>query len=117
MKHIIRIGLLTMTLTACSFGGFKPAPDASASWKLTNFTKLYPGLTAATLKQYPEEERRRQMHNYFDKKNKDMHDCSYDPIGGGGSEEDACLRKKGWYRVGADPYPENKQYEWPRTEN
>ncbi|HGO8896108.1 TPA: hypothetical protein ACLBD3_000013 [Neisseria meningitidis] len=116
MKYIVSISL-AMGLAACSFGGFKPPPDDSAFWRLTNYAKLYPGLTSTTLDQYPPEERRRQLHDSFAREKKDWKECGYDPIGGGGgSEADACMRKRGWYRVGNDIYPENKKYEWPREE-
>ena len=40
-----------------------------------------------------------------------MRSCGYDPIGGGTSRADACVRKKGWYPTGHDTYPQNKIYE------
>ena len=51
------------------------------------------------------------MNLYGQRKLDDMFSCGYDPIGGGDSEQDACVRKKGWYRSGKDIYPENKIYE------
>ncbi|HEZ0914404.1 TPA: hypothetical protein WGR75_000164 [Neisseria meningitidis] len=108
MKYIVSISL-AMGLAACSFGGFKPNPwDAASFWELKNYANPYPGSASAALDQYPSKARRRQL--------KDMQECGYDPIDGGKSEADACLRKKGWRRKGFDPYPENKKYEWPREE-
>ncbi|WP_274585817.1 hypothetical protein V6667_01100 [Neisseria leonii] len=117
MNKLIWLSAAVFVMSACSMGGFKPAPDAEAGWRLTNFNELYPGLASATLSQYSKEEKRKQLDAFFKKRYDDFRGCNYDPIGGGSKIADACLRRKGWYQTGYDLYPENKQYEWPRTEN
>ncbi|HFC6354038.1 hypothetical protein [Neisseria lactamica] len=117
MKYIVSISL-AMGLAACSFGGFKPPPDESTYWKYSRLEQEYPATMSKNinLRIYSYEEYSKQFDDYFAKKKKDMKDCDYDPIDGGDSEADACLRKRGWYRTGYDLYPENKKYEWPREE-
>lgn len=104
-------------MSACSMGGFKPGPDADSGWKLTDYNKLYPATVSKTMHNYSSEEYYRQNDEFSKKKHDDFWGCNYDPMGGGTKRADACLRKKGWYQTGFDLYPENKQYEWPRSEN
>ncbi|CWM25539.1 TPA: hypothetical protein WI034_000540 [Neisseria meningitidis] len=116
MKYIVSISL-AMGLAACSFGGFKPPPDDSVYWKYSRIEQEYPAMMSKNinLRIYSYEEYSKQIDDLFAKEKKDWKECGYDPIGGGGgSKADACMRKRGWYRVGDDIYPENKKYEWPR---
>lgn len=89
-------------ISACSFGGFKPAPDASASWRYCGDIEQYTDAPKSDPQFY---------FKFYQKKHKDMRSCHYDPMGGGDIEADACVRKKGWFPEGPDPFPENKIYE------
>lgn len=114
MNKLIPSLMLCVLLSGClNIGsGFRVPPDASARWKLCNEDKIYPAKkTSPEASRAKRDEMLRQMNLYGQRKLDDMFSCGYDPIGGGDSEQDACVRKKGWYRSGKDIYPENKIYE------
>ena len=106
--------MLCLLLSGClNIGsGFRVPPDASGWWELCNEDKIYPAKkTPPEASRAERDEMLRQMNLYGQRQLDDMFSCGYDPIGGGDSEQDACVRKKGWYRSGKDIYPENKIYE------
>ena len=114
MNKLIPSLMLCILLSGClNIGsGFRVPPDASAGWKLCNEDKIYPAKkTPPEASRAERDEMLRQMNLYGQRKLDDLFSCGYDPIGGGDSEQDACVRKKGWYPTGHDTYPQNKIYE------
>ena len=96
MKKLTILILASMTIISCSFRGFKPAPDASAHWRLHKWANPYDTNT------------NEGFNAYADKQLKDFRDCGIDPYGGSYSkveEENVyseaggylCIERKGWY--------------------
>ena len=92
MKKMICLGIAAMVIAACSFRGFKPAPDSSAGWKLNKY--------------YDDT---KSLYEYVVKRDNDFRACGLDPVSGGftGSREHPelssvaggylCLENIGWY--------------------
>ena len=78
-----------LTINACSFGGFKPAPQ-HYHWRLHNADALFP------------ESDPNVLTKYVDRKEKDMKNCGMDYVTGESinPEVNLCLEKKGWYLEG-----------------
>ena len=95
MKKLTALILASMIIISCSFRGFKPAPDASAHWRLHKWANPYDTNT------------NEGFNAYADKQLKDFRDCNIDPYGGGfvkmnyntNSEAEGylCIESKGWY--------------------
>ena len=95
MKKLTILILASMTIMSCSFRGFKPAPDASAHWRLHKWANPYDTNT------------NEGFNAYADKQLQDFRDCNIDPYGGGfvkmnyntNSEVEGylCIERKGWY--------------------
>ena len=114
MNKLIPSLMLCILLSGClNIGsGFRVPPDASAGWKLCDEDKIYPAKkTPPTASRAERDEMLRQIDLYGNRRIREMRSCGYDPIGGGTSRADACVRKKGWYPTGHDTYPQNKIYE------
>ena len=94
MKKMICLGIAAMVITACSFRGFKPAPDSSAGWKLNKY--------------YDDT---KSLYEYVVKQHNDFWACGIDPVSGSyrGTKEHPevhstaggylCLENIGWYNV------------------
>ena len=97
MKKLTILILANMTIISCSFRGFKPAPDASAHWRLHKWANPYDTNT------------NEGFNAYADKQLQDFRDCNIDPYGGGfvkmnyntNSEAEGylCIESKGWYNT------------------
>ena len=102
MKKMICLSIAAMVIAACSFRGFKPAPDASAGWLLHKWANPYDTMTDEG------------FYNYVVKQHNDFWACGIDPIGGNfdSSRQEAnlnptnseaggylCLESKGWYNT------------------
>ena len=97
MKKLTILILASMTIMSCSFRGFKPAPDASAHWRLHKWANPYDTNT------------NEGFNAYADKQLQDFRDCNIDPYGGGfvkmnyntNSEAEGylCIENKGWYNT------------------
>ena len=96
MKKILILALAAVLANGCSFRGFKPAPDASAGWRLHKSANPYNTMTDEG------------FFNYVVKMHADFRACNLDPVGGGphsGGNPDVhseaggyiCLEEKGWY--------------------
>ena len=97
MKKMICLSIAAMVIAACSFRGFKPAPDASAGWLLHKWANPYDTMTDEG------------FYNYVVKQHNDFWACGLDPVSGGftGSREHPelssvaggylCLENIGWY--------------------
>ena len=95
MKKTIFLLLAGTMMAACSFRGFKPAPDASASWRLNEFY----------------DKTGDDLYAYVVKRDEDFQACGIDPVGGNfvGSRENPhlhtrgagylCIEEKGWYNT------------------
>lgn len=71
MKYIVSISL-AMGLAACSFGGFKPAPDDSIYWKYSRIEQEYPAQMSKNINLgiYSYEEYSKQIDDFWAKQKK-----------------------------------------------